>query len=136
MSAENRGTGQLSCNWVLGIQKGYRTLQNCPVPLFSCFTPSRKISKFLVFGMELSQETFQNQTSTLQNQGTGQLSCKLENCKTKGTGHRPPRMNSQISSLTSLKNLKSQISNLKSSIVNPQTSNLKISNPKSLGWAA
>ena len=33
-------------------------------------------------------------------------------------------------------NLKSQISNLKSSIVNPQTSNLKISNPKSLGWAA
>ena len=33
-------------------------------------------------------------------------------------------------------NLKPQISNLKSSIVNPQTSNLKISNPNSLGWAA
>ena len=37
MSAENRGTGQLSCNWVLGIQGGCRTMSNCPVPLFYGF---------------------------------------------------------------------------------------------------
>ena len=32
-------------------------------------------------------EILQNQPSRLQNKGTGQLSCKLDNCKTKGTGH-------------------------------------------------
>ena len=46
---------------------------------------------------------------------------------------KPSHLNFQISSLTKFKNLKSQISNLKSSILNSQTSNLKISNPKSLG---
>ena len=45
MSAENSGTGQLSCNWVLGIRKGYRTMQNCPVPLFSPVPASKKMVK-------------------------------------------------------------------------------------------
>ena len=46
---------------------------------------------------------------------------------------KPQTFTSQFSNLKPYKVQKSQISNLKSSILNSQTSNLKISNPKSLG---
>ena len=68
----------------------FLTLKN-PQNLSKSLKISQNLSKSLKIlmgrGRGRVMEILQNQPSRLQNKGTGQLSCKLDNCKTKGTGH-------------------------------------------------
>ena len=79
---------------------------------------------------QINKMRFQKEHRSHSGGSTGHLSCKFIFAFSK---LKPLHLNSPLSSLTKLKNLKSQILHLKSLILNSQTSNLKISNPKALG---